>query len=172
MFILTDMIKGNNSKFTVSGSFSFTKKSFLWILLFCSLFSGCSMPEEPIEFLRVKDVVVDATSDPKLKAELFFFNPNDTRMKLKKIDIDIFYDGKKVGEIDQKLKTAIPAKSEFSIPVEVNLAIKELNIVNTLLSMIGGKSMEIQYKGHLKLTYHGFPVRVPIDFKDDIRQRF
>ena len=170
MSILTDMIKVNNSKSNIHNLYD--QKNSLWPLMLLIIFFGCSTPKEPIEFLRVKDVVVDATSDPKLKAEIFFFNPNDAKMKLKKIDIEIFYEGKRVGKIDQKLSTVIPAKSEFSIPIEVNLAIKELNIVSTILSMIGGKSMEIQYKGHLKLTYHGFPVRVPVDFKDNIRERF
>lgn len=142
------------------------------IVAFVSILApGCSTPKEEIKFLRVKDVAVDGSPDPKLKAEVFFFNPNNIRMKLKKIDIDIYHDGKKVGEIDQKLSTVIPAKEEFSIRLEVKLALKELNIVNTLLSMIGGKSMEIQYKGYLKLSYHGFPVSVPVDFKDEIRVR-
>ncbi len=170
MFILTTMIKVNSSPFLMSDNFNKLYK--LGILIFIIILSSCSAPKEQIEFLRVKDVVVDATDNPKLKAQLFFFNPNDVRMRLKKIDIEIFYDGKRVGKIDQKLSTVIPKKSEFSIPVEVTLAIKELSIVNTLFSMLGGKSMEIQYKGHLKLTYHGFPIKVPVDFKDDIRERF
>jgi len=168
MFILTHMIKVNSLVFTNR----FNRIHNLWILLSIFFISGCRTPKEQIEFLGIKDVVVDAASDPKLKASAFFFNPNNTRMKLKKIDIEIFYEDKKVGEIDQKLNISIPAKKEFSIPFEVNLAIKELSIVNTLLSMIGGKKMEIHYKGHLKLTYHGFPVRVPVDFTDDIRARF
>jgi len=115
---------------------------------------------------------VDATTEPTLKANAMFYNPNNTRMKLKHIDIDVFLKGKKVAEVDQKLALLIPAKGEFSIPLEVKLAMKELGFIDTLLGMIGGKKMEIQYVGHLKLTYHGFPIRVPVDYKDEIKVKF
>jgi LEA14-like dessication related protein len=136
------------------------------------LLTSCDMPKQQIVLRRVKDVVVDGTTDPTLKAQVVLYNPNTTRMRLKKINIDIFYNGKKVGKVDQKMTLLIPAQNEFSIPLEVNLAIKELGFVETLLSMIGGKKMQIHYKGHLKLTYHGFPIRVPVDYKDEIRVKF
>jgi LEA14-like dessication related protein len=115
---------------------------------------------------------VDASSDPTLKANAVFFNPNKVRGKLKKIDIQIFVNGKKAASVDQKLKTVIPANAEFTVPVTVDLAIKELGLMDTLLGMIGGKTFEIHYKGSLRLSYHGVPINVPVDYKDDVRIRF
>lgn len=136
------------------------------------LLASCSTPKEPIVLRQVKEVVADATSSPTLKAQAIFYNPNNTRMRLKKIDVDIYISGKKVGEVDQDLKTIIPAHDEFTIPLEVKLAMKDFGILDTLFGMIGGKKLEIQYKGHLKLTYHGFPICVPVDYKDEIRLNF
>ena len=93
-------------------------------------------------------------------------------MRLKKIDVDIYISGKKVGEVDQDLTTIIPANDEFTVPLEVKLAMKDFGILDTLFGMLGAKRMEIQYKGSLKLTYHGLPIRVPVDYKDEIRLNF
>ncbi len=143
--------------------------TFALILL---LAAGCQKPEEDIVLRQIKDVVVDASSSPLLKANAVFFNPNKMRGKLRKIDVEIYVNGKKAADVEQTLTTSIPANSEFTVPLEVRLAIEELGILDTILGMIGGKSLEVHYKGTLKLTYRGFPIKVPVDYKDNVRLRF
>lgn len=133
-------------------------------------FSSCR-PEEVIVFRQIKDVVVDATSGPKLKAQAVFYNPNKMRMRLRKITVDVFVDGKKAAQIDQSLKTVIPARGEFTVPLEVSLAMEDIGLLDTLLGMLGGKKLNVHYKGALKLNYHGMPLRVPVDYKDEVRIR-
>jgi LEA14-like dessication related protein len=149
-------------------------KAFNIYFLFFSvvLVTSCQRPKEEIVLRQIKDVVVDATSDPLLKANAIFFNPNDVGGKLKRINVDIFVNGKKAASVNQELKTVIPANAEFTIPLEVKLAIKELGFMDTLLGVIGGKTFEVRYEGFLKLTYHGFPLNVPVRYKDDVRIRF
>lgn len=150
------------------------KQFFSSLLLFLTLsvvFSGCG-PKEPIVLRQIKDVVVDATTDPLLKAKAIFYNPNATRGRLREIKVDIYVNGKKAGEIDQHLGMQIPAKKEFTVPLEVKLALKEFGVLDTIFSMLGGKKFDVQYKGVLKLSYHGVPIRVPVDYKDEIRLKF
>lgn len=142
------------------------------MLLLLFLVSGCRKPEEDIVLRHIRDVVVDATSGPVLKANAIFYNPNNMRGRLKKIDVEIFVNGKKAASVEQALKTSIPAASEFTVPLEVKLAIKELGLMDTIFGMIGGKTFEVHYKGSLKLSYHGFPINVPVDYKDDVKLRF
>jgi hypothetical protein len=134
--------------------------------------AGCKKPKEEIVLRQIRDVVVDATSSPLLKANAVFFNPNDVRGKLKRINVDIFVDGKRAASVNQELKTLIPANAEFSVPIEVNLAIKELGFMDTLLGVIGGKKFEVRYEGSLKLSYHGVPINVPVNYRDEVRIRF
>jgi LEA14-like dessication related protein len=145
--------------------------STLLFLAVCALFSSCG-PKEPIILKRISDVVVDATTDPLLKAKAIFYNPNNQRGKLREIKIDIYVNGKKAGEIDQHLGMLIPAKQEFTVPLEVKLALKEFGVLDTIFSMLGGKKFNVEYKGVLKLSYHGVPIRVPVDNKDEIRLKF
>ncbi|MBL0741622.1 LEA type 2 family protein [Chryseolinea lacunae] len=142
------------------------------LLTFVVLLAGCNRPHEEIVLRQIRDVVVDANSEPMLRANAIFFNPNKVRGKLKRINVDIYINGKKSARVDQKLRTEIPAQKEFSVPLEVKLAIKELGFMDTLLGMIGGKKLEVRYQGYLKLTYHGFPIRVPVDYTDNIRISF
>ena len=146
-----------------------TAASFVLIL---ALWTGCKAPDQDIVLRQIRDVVVDATSDPMLKANAIFFNPNDVRGKLKKIDVEIFVNGKKAASVDQSLKTSIPAQSEFTVPLEVKLAIKEMGVMDTLFGMIGGKTFKIHYKGSLRLSYRGLPITVPVDYHDEVRLRF
>ncbi len=133
---------------------------------------ACRRPSEDIQLKRINDVVIDATSEPMLRANALFFNPNKMRGKLKKIKVDIYVNGKKAAHVDQDLKTQIPAQAEFTVPLEVRLALKELGFMDTLMGMIGGKKMEVRYEGFLRLNYRGIPIRVPVDYKDEVRIRF
>ena len=155
-----------------SGIFSPYVKNVFLIFVFVVLVSGCKKPEEDIVLRHIRDVVVDASSEPMLKANAVFYNPNDMRGKLKKIDVEIFVDGKRAASVDQEMKTSIPAQSEFTVPLEVKLAIKELGLMDTIFGMIGGKKFKIHYKGSLKLSYRGLPINVPVDYKDEVRLSF
>ena len=114
-----------------NGAFSFNQKFifFFAFLLLSNLLIGCG-PKEKIELRKIKDVVVDGTTEPMLKAQAIFYNPNNMKMKLKRINVDVYVNEKKVAHINQELKTLIPAKSEFTIPLEVKLAMKEMSGLN------------------------------------------
>jgi len=135
-------------------------------------FINCKGPKEDIVLRQIRDVVVDADSDPMLRANAVFYNPNTMRGKLKKIKVDIYVNGKKSASVDQELKTVIPAQAEFTVPLEVKLAMKELGVFDTLLGVIGGKKFDVRYEGFLKLSYHGIPIKVPVNYKDEVRIRF
>jgi LEA14-like dessication related protein len=160
-----------NQPFRLMSS-SFLRGLVCFALILTVVAGGCKKPKEKIVLRRIKDIVVDATSSPLLKANAVFFNPNDLRGRLKRINVDIFVDGKKAASVNQQLKTLIPANAEFSVPIEVNLSIKELGFMDTLLGVIGGKKFEVRYEGSLKLSYHGVPINVPVSYRDEVRIRF
>ena len=146
---------------------------YIFVAAFVLLASGaCQGPKEKIVLRQIRDVVVDATTEPLLKANAVFYNPNDMRGKLKRINVEVFVDGKKAAIVNQKLKTQIPANGEFIVPLEVKLSIKELGFMDTLLGVIGGKKFEVRYEGSLKLAYRGIPINVPVHYKDEVRIRF
>lgn len=166
----------NQVKKTLKGSIAqmikIRKTAALFAFVLTVVLTSCQRPEEEIVLRQIRDVLVDASTEPMLKANAVFYNPNNMRGKLKKINVEIFVNGKKSATINQRLKTVIPAKDEFIVPLEVKLSMKELGFMDTLLGVIGGKKFEVRYEGVLKLNYRGIPISVPVNYKDEVRVRF
>ena len=141
---------------------------FILVLFFMS---ACT-PHQDVELRKIQDIIVNAGDNPTLQANAVLYNPNNVRMKLRKINVDVFVNGKKAGNVDQELKMKIPAKDEFSVPLIVNLNLKELGLLDTILSLFGSKRMKVHYKGSIKITYNGVPVKIPVDYEDEIRVKF
>ena len=130
--------------------------------------SSCK-PKEDIVLRNVTDIIVDATTEPTLKAQAILYNPNKIKIKLRKIKIDVYVNGKKSGTVDQEPKLVIPAEAEFKVPLEIKLNMKELGLVDTIFGIIGGKKMKVKYKGSISVTYKGLPIRIPVDYESEVR---
>lgn len=137
----------------------------LWLLGSCATY-------EAVELRQIKSVVADVSDHPMLKAEALFYNPNKQQGKLKSIQVDVYVEGKKAATIDQRVKIKVPAKGEFSVPLEIKLNLKEQGLMNTVLSVLGAKKMKMRYKGHIVVGYHGIPVRVAVDHEENVRIKF
>lgn len=137
------------------------------------LFLFACTPKEDIVFKGVKNIAVevDSGNDPILKAEAFFHNPNAIRMKLKEINVDVLVEGKTSAHVRQNLKLIIPAQADFSVPLEAKLSLKELGLVNTIVSLLGGKKYEVQYVGYIRVKVHGVTIKVPVKHKEELRLR-
>lgn len=138
------------------------------VITMIAIFASSCGPKDPVEFRQVRNVAIHAATDPRLNGDVVFYNPNGSGMKLKKIKIEVFLDGRKTAEIDQDLKMAIPARKEFTIPIEAKLAIQEQGFLNTVFGMLNGTTKEVHYKGFLKINYRGIPVSVPVDYKSEV----
>ena len=137
--------------------------------LLVSVFISSCRPKEDIVLRNVRDIVVDATTEPTLKAQAILYNPNNIKIKLRKIKIDVYIDGKKSGTVDQEPKLIIPAAAEFKVPLEVKLNMKELGLLDAIFGIIGGKKMKVRYKGSISVTYKGLPIRIPVDYESEVR---
>lgn len=148
------------------------KKTYLFLLLTIAV-AACKQPDEEPEFRYVRNVQVQKItgSEVLLNAEAVFYNPNDMRMKLRGVDVDVYVADKKVGEIEQDLKTRIPALDEFVVPFNATFNIAEVGVMSTLMSVMGGKKLRVRYDGHIKVTVNGLPFRVPVDYEDEVRFR-
>lgn len=134
------------------------------------LAAGCA-PKEPVVLREVQIIQVSPGKDgnPILKANAIFHNPNKASMKLKQIDLEIMLDNKRVAVIDQQMDSMIKGRADFTLPLEVQLQLKEVGLLDTILSLFGGKRYEVRFVGNLKVRVSGFPVKIPINYKDQIK---
>lgn len=135
------------------------------------LFSQCSRPDQTPEFIAMENIEVSKVTSKEaiISANAKFYNPNDQSIKLKQVVIDLEVDDRKVGSIDQEIKLKIPAKDYFSVPLNAAFNIRDIGLLNGIISVLGGKPVRVRYKGYVKVAVHGYTTKVPIDFEEDIR---
>ena len=145
-------------------------KGFFYGVLVAFMALSC-VPKEQVTLreVRMNQIVPGKDGNPLLRAEAILFNPNNTTVRLKEIKIQVLLDGKPAASIDQKLNSVIKANSEFNIPLEVQLNMKETGLLDTLLSLFGGKKYEVQFTGTIRIKVSLFPVNIPVNHKDQIK---
>lgn len=145
------------------------KNTLLVILSFVLV--SCGRPDQEPEFLGMNNIRITKVTGKEaiLKAEANFYNPNDQSVRLKEVKVDIEVDNKLVGVIDEQMRLKIPAKDKFSVPLSASFDIRDLGLLNGIISVLGGKTINVHYKGYVRVSVHGYPTKVPVDFEEEIR---
>ncbi len=148
---------------------TFYLKNLVGLGLMFLLFS-CA-PKEDIQFKEVKDIVVEsnAKGEPILKGRAIFFNPNKIKMKLRKANIEILVNDKKSAFVKQDYNLTIMPQSDFEVPVEAQLALKEIGLLDAIMGLFGGKKYKVQFVGTISASVHGVRVRVPVNYSEEMR---
>lgn len=144
---------------------------FVWFIAAVMVLNGCA-PKEPVVLreVHIRNVELAADGkDPLLKADAIFYNPNKGSLRLKQISLDILLNEKPAARIDQKLNAQIKAKSEFTVPLEVRLKLNDAGLLDTILSLFGGKKYAVRFTGKIKVSVGGFPVKIPVEHQEEIR---
>ena len=140
---------------------------FFWL----SFIAGCQAPENPPVFRNIEDVKVS-----KIDAGMVvitgiarFHNPNKMGMKLKKVDVDVLVDGKKVAHVDQTKKTKITPNSDFLVPFVAKVDMKKIDLVSGFFSVLAGKNMKAEFVGNIRINKSGFGINVPVKHTEALR---
>jgi LEA14-like dessication related protein len=138
-------------------------------MLLAMMWGGCVL-KEPIEFKGIKNVAVDVGIDgkPVLKADVFFFNPNKTKMKLREVNVEVFVDDVKSADVNHSLDVVVPQQSDFSVSVIAQLSMKQ-NLLETMFSLLGGKKYKIAFKGYIRVRVHGLTIKVPVAQSQEVK---
>jgi LEA14-like dessication related protein len=129
--------------------------------------SSCSNVKEA-EFRKISNIRF-SMDGPKVTADLTFFNPNNFSMLLKRTEVDVFFDGKKAGRIDQEHQVKVDKQSEFTVPVDLKVSLKDLGLGNALMGVLSGKKYPLRFQGKVFGQVKGIPVSVNIDHTEEIR---
>ena len=140
-------------------------------LLFAVFVYSCKAPEHPPVFKAVENVRVSklSTQGVHLTAQVKFYNPNDTGVRLTAISIDMIVDGKTLAHADQSSKLKIKAKSDFYVPLDVNIDLKQINTISSIFGILSGRSLDATFTGHLKLSKGGVAAKIPVNFNQRIK---
>ncbi len=140
-------------------------------LLLCLLAAGC-LPKEQVVFKTVKNIELTTEGGRvMLKGDAIFYNPNKTQTKLKEIDVDVLVDGKKAASVDQQMNLPVKGRSEFTVPIEAQLELGEINLLDAVVGFLGGKTYQVTFSGNLRVAVHGVTVKVPVKYNETVKLR-
>lgn len=132
------------------------------ILLAVICTPSCQAPKELV-YRDFKNLTVDKIgfASTMLKLDLIYYNPNNFGLQLKYTDLDIFVDNNYLGHSSQDFQITIPRLSEFTLPLQIQLDMKNL-MKNAIPTLLMGKEVMVKVTGTVKLgkanVYKTFPV--------------
>ena len=126
------------------------------------------LPKDSIQLRDVTNFSLATGTSQALSGDALFYNPNSSRMKLREVKIDVFLDGNKSAFVDQNTHVIAKPKSEFTIPITLQLS-DGVRLQDLLLGALKGKRYQVRYVGHLKVNVNGFPVKIPIDHSEELK---
>lgn len=147
-------------------------KKLIILLTVALVFTSCTVKEKPV-FLRVDNIKVDDSNSKfiTLTADAYFMNPNDVSGELKTDEIKIFVNNNQMATVTTK-SFKVPARKEFSIPLQANVPTDSLFSNKNLSGLLGSllnQKMKVQYKGQIKYKVYGFSHTYDVDKTEDIK---
>ena len=128
----------------------------LTLLLF-----SCSTPKE-LEYRDFKNLTINQLgfSATAIRMDLIYYNPNKFGLQLKSFELDIFQNNNYLGHSTQEQLVSIPGREEFTIPVKVDVDMK--NLLKNGITSILSNQVVIKVTGTVKVgkgnIYKSFPV--------------
>lgn len=139
----------------------------LLFLLFASILLTSCNAIKPLEFRTCKSWKLNPSfSATTLQADLTFFNPNRAGVLLDQIELEIILDGRNLGKVSQNAQMRIPGKQEFTLPISVQLDMKNL-LGNTLSGLLKQK-LSLRSVGKVRVVKAGIHLWVPVDVTSEV----
>ena len=141
-------------------------KRFFPILLLITLvffMPSCRTPKD-LEFREYNSVSVEnmGFTSSALKMNLVYYNPNNFGLELKRTELDIYVDSTFLGHSSQDLQVAVPKRGTFTIPLRVELDMK--NLLKNGLTTLFNKQVLVRAIGNVKIGKAGVYKNFKVDY--------
>jgi LEA14-like dessication related protein len=133
--------------------------SFVTALIF--LVTSCQAPKDLV-YRDFRNLSVNKLgfSSSTVTMDLIYYNPNNFGLQLKRTDLDIFIGDNYLGHTVQEYQVNIPKLGEFSIPISIDVDMKNL-LKNAITSVFNDEIM-VKITGSVKVgkanVYKSFQV--------------
>lgn len=147
-------------------------KKTLILLTILTCFVSCKVTEKP-EFIKVENIkVIESTSKfITITADAFFLNPNNISGQLKTDGIKVIVNNSELASVTSE-SFKVPAKKEFSIPLQAKIPTDSLLSNKNLSSLLGSflnKKLKVQYVGEIKYKVLGFSHTYNVDRTENVK---
>ena len=97
-----------------------------------------------------------------LKVNVICYNPNSFGLELNRTDIDIYIDSTYFGHSSQDMQIGVPRKREFTVPIKVNLDVK--NLLKNGINSYFNRKVNVKVLGTVRLGKGGVYKTFPINY--------
>lgn len=127
------------------------------------MMSSCQSPKDLV-FREYNGLALDKMgfTASTLKVNLVYYNPNNFGMDLKRTELDIFLDSTFLGHSSQELQVAIPRRDVFTIPLVVQLDMKNM-FKNGMIAYLN-KQVAVRCIGTVKVGKGGVYKNIKVDY--------
>ena len=134
-----------------------------FIGMFLVLLTACQAPKDLV-FKDFHNLTVDKLSfaGAALKVDLVYYNPNNFGLQLNRTDLDVFIDSTFLGHSAQDIQVAVPKKADFTIPLKVDLDVK--NLLKNGMSSFFNRNVKVRVLGSVKVGKAGVYKSFPVDY--------
>lgn len=142
------------------------RRFFGLFLIPLSLIFSCATVKElkSLEYQDVKNFSISKLDldKPEVGMDVQFFNPNDTKISIKNVSLDLYINNTYIGKAKMDKSFDVPAKDTFLLPVVLAPDFK--NVFPNALQLIFNKEVTVQIKG-IVTAGKGIMLNIPIDYK-------
>ena len=138
--------------------------SFPAMLLSVIIFlTSCHAPKDLV-FKDFHNLSVDklSFSGAALRVDLVYYNPNNFGLQLNRTDLDVFIDSTFLGHSAQDIQVAVPKRSDFTIPLKIDLDVK--NLMKNGLNSFFNRNVNVRVLGSVKVGKAGIYKSFPVDY--------
>ncbi|MCB9045072.1 MAG: LEA type 2 family protein [Chitinophagales bacterium] len=141
-------------------------RSFANIVIFAAvtaiLFVSCANPKD-LEYQDVKNFrLMEVSMRPKIGMDVQFYNPNKFGMTMKDANIDLYLNGRLVGNARLAQTYDVPGLDTFLLPVNLTADLQQ--VLPNALAILANNTIDVELKGHVKAG-RGVFINVPISYK-------
>jgi len=140
------------------------------LLLFILLGFGIWILKEP-EFIDARNFGLRSLGmkTSTVSADLFYYNPNNLSLNLKRYELEVYFDGQHLGSTVLDTLIHIPRRDTFSFPV--NMAVDMKYIFPNAFALLMKDSIDLRIEGSAKLGKGGIFLNIPVRYQGKQRLR-
>lgn len=150
-------------------------RRFCSILFLLVIIFACTPITEPT-FERIANVeVLDvSTKQLRVNADMILMNNNSFALDLSSAEIKVIVDDIELADFVQNFDTSMPAKSEFEMPMEIEMKLERLYDRDPLgaltkgLKILSEKKLDVQFLGKIHVGKGMTKIPVAIDRMETI----
>jgi LEA14-like dessication related protein len=136
---------------------------YLLFISITAILASCGSPKD-LEFREYNSLALGKMgfTSSTLTMNLVYYNPNNFGMELKRTELDIYVDSNFLGHSSQELQVAIPRRDVFTVPLKVEVDMK--NLLKNGLTTLMNKQVNVRAVGSVKVGKAGVYKNFKVDY--------